>query len=221
MITPPLPARPSKSLWPMSWSSTSTAKRLTVGSIDGPFGTAHERITPSTSSRTSKWCAVARCSCTTNTPAGTPRIANCSWPSTRTVRSETDPAERSVEMSSSIAVRSPSAWTHSVPSSISRTQPSRPSLTARERTSSRRAGSDMSPATEIRTAALSLTPQSSHHRVGCADDRRRLAAHAFLYLDDHPTVEIGVLRVGPSWEIYGHWREDPSELETEVYYLVQ
>jgi hypothetical protein len=25
----------------------------------------------------------------------------------------------------------------------------------------------------------------------------------------------------PSWEIYGHWREDPSELETEVYYLVQ
>jgi len=95
--------------------------------------------------------------------------------------------------------------------------------------------------------------------------------NAFLYLDDQPTVEIGVLvarsfephgrvvpsqlpagdvvtavhrgdyaqlgrthdavgefiaaqglvRVGPSWEIYGHWREDPSELETEVYYLVQ
>jgi effector-binding domain-containing protein len=95
--------------------------------------------------------------------------------------------------------------------------------------------------------------------------------NAFLYLDDKPTVEIGVLvagsfephgrvvpsqlpggdvvtavhrgdyaelgrtndavvdfisahglaRVGPSWEIYGHWREDPSELETEVYYLVQ
>jgi GyrI-like small molecule binding domain len=95
--------------------------------------------------------------------------------------------------------------------------------------------------------------------------------NAFLYVDDKPTVEIGVLvagsfaphgrvvpsqlpggdvatavhrgayaelgrthdavgefiaatglvRVGPSWEIYGHWREDPSELETEVYYLVQ
>ena len=95
--------------------------------------------------------------------------------------------------------------------------------------------------------------------------------NAFLYLDDKPTVEIGVLvarpfeprgrvvpsqlpagdvvtavhrgdysqmgrthqavndfiaehrlvRVGPSWEIYGHWREDPSELETEIYYLVQ
>jgi len=31
----------------------------------------------------------------------------------------------------------------------------------------------------------------------------------------------GLVRVGPSWEIYGHWREDTSELETEVYYLVQ
>jgi effector-binding domain-containing protein len=94
--------------------------------------------------------------------------------------------------------------------------------------------------------------------------------NVFLYLDDKPTVEIGVLaagsfeahgrvvpshlpggqaamavhrgdyaemgrthqavtdyiaahglvRVGPSWEIYGHWREDPSGLETEIYYLV-
>ena len=26
----------------------------------------------------------------------------------------------------------------------------------------------------------------------------------------------GLVRVGPSWEIYGHWREDPSELETEI-----
>jgi len=25
---------------------------------------------------------------------------------------------------------------------------------------------------------------------------------------------------GPRWEIYGHWREDPDELETEVYYLL-
>jgi hypothetical protein len=31
----------------------------------------------------------------------------------------------------------------------------------------------------------------------------------------------GLVRVGPSWEIYGHWRENPSELETEIYYLVQ
>lgn len=26
---------------------------------------------------------------------------------------------------------------------------------------------------------------------------------------------------GPRWEIYGDWREDPAELETEVYYLLQ
>jgi effector-binding domain-containing protein len=25
---------------------------------------------------------------------------------------------------------------------------------------------------------------------------------------------------GPRWEIYGHWRQDPSDLETEVYYLL-
>lgn len=24
---------------------------------------------------------------------------------------------------------------------------------------------------------------------------------------------------GPRWEIYGHWRDDPTELETEIYYL--
>lgn len=102
------------------------------------------------------------------------------------------------------------------------------------------------------------------------DDGPELWRNAFLYLDDKPTVEIGVLvarsfephgrvvpsqlpggevamavhrgdyaqmgrthqavndfiaaeglvRLGPSWEIYGHWREDPNELETEIYYLV-
>jgi hypothetical protein len=25
---------------------------------------------------------------------------------------------------------------------------------------------------------------------------------------------------GPRWEVYGDWREDPAELETEVYYLL-
>lgn len=31
----------------------------------------------------------------------------------------------------------------------------------------------------------------------------------------------GLELAGPRWEIYGHWREDPSELETEIYYLLQ
>lgn len=30
----------------------------------------------------------------------------------------------------------------------------------------------------------------------------------------------GCQAAGPKWEIYGHWREDPGELETEVYWLL-
>ncbi|MES2306503.1 MAG: GyrI-like domain-containing protein [Gemmatimonadota bacterium] len=26
---------------------------------------------------------------------------------------------------------------------------------------------------------------------------------------------------GPSWEVYGHWSNDPAELKTEVYYLLK
>ena len=26
---------------------------------------------------------------------------------------------------------------------------------------------------------------------------------------------------GPSWEVYGHWYEDPAQLRTEVYYLLR
>jgi effector-binding domain-containing protein len=29
------------------------------------------------------------------------------------------------------------------------------------------------------------------------------------------------LPAGPSWEVYGHWHADPSQLRTEVYYLLQ
>ena len=47
------PITPSKSRWSSEWSSTSTASRFTRGSVDGPFGTAHETSTPSTSSRKS------------------------------------------------------------------------------------------------------------------------------------------------------------------------
>ena len=31
----------------------------------------------------------------------------------------------------------------------------------------------------------------------------------------------GVQRVGPRWEIYGHWREGSVEQEVDVYYLVR
>jgi effector-binding domain-containing protein len=29
------------------------------------------------------------------------------------------------------------------------------------------------------------------------------------------------LRAGPSWEVYGHWHEDPARLRTEIYYLLR
>ena len=31
----------------------------------------------------------------------------------------------------------------------------------------------------------------------------------------------GRSRAGPSWEIYGHWDDDPAKLRTEVYYLLR
>jgi effector-binding domain-containing protein len=31
----------------------------------------------------------------------------------------------------------------------------------------------------------------------------------------------GLEPAGPRWEIYGHWREDPDELETEIYHLLR
>ena len=30
----------------------------------------------------------------------------------------------------------------------------------------------------------------------------------------------GLQRVGPRWEIYGHWREDSADQDVDVYYLV-
>ena len=29
------------------------------------------------------------------------------------------------------------------------------------------------------------------------------------------------MRAGPSWEVYGHWKADPAQLRTDVYYLLQ
>src|SRR4051794_10000748 len=118
---------PSYWLWAIPWSSTWIAMRLTAGSSVGPLGTAQDFITPSTSSRKSQWWAVAWCSWTTKTPAGTPRIANCSWPST---------FAGSISVPSSSPARSPSAWKRTVPSSSARTHPIRPSSRARARISS-------------------------------------------------------------------------------------
>ena len=31
----------------------------------------------------------------------------------------------------------------------------------------------------------------------------------------------GRKHAGPSWEVYGHWNDDPAKLRTEVYYLLE
>ncbi|HTP18344.1 MAG TPA: hypothetical protein VMJ65_01995 [Solirubrobacteraceae bacterium] len=36
-----------------------------------------------------------------------------------------------------------------------------------------------------------------------------------------PTAAEGRDLAGPRWEIYGHWREDPNELETEIFWLLR
>ena len=33
--------------------------------------------------------------------------------------------------------------------------------------------------------------------------------------------ENGRVPTGPSWEVYGHWNADPTQLRTEVYHLLQ
>jgi hypothetical protein len=78
MITAPVPracpARtPSKSPAGRTWSSTGTASRRTLGSSDGPLGTAHERRTSPTWIRRSKCSVVASWSWTTKRDAVTGR----------------------------------------------------------------------------------------------------------------------------------------------------
>ena len=47
----------------------------------------------------------------------------------------------------------------------------------------------------------------------------RLAeAHAALH---QWCAAHGYTLAGPSWEIYGHWTDDPAQLRTDVFYLVQ
>lgn len=33
-------------------------------------------------------------------------------------------------------------------------------------------------------------------------------------------TEAGIQLTGPSWEVYGHWNDDPTKLRTDIYYLV-
>jgi effector-binding domain-containing protein len=34
-------------------------------------------------------------------------------------------------------------------------------------------------------------------------------------------ADQGLVLAGPSWEVYGHWTNDPEQLKTAVYYLLR
>jgi effector-binding domain-containing protein len=55
---------------------------------------------------------------------------------------------------------------------------------------------------------------TTHRGDYAALDRAHDAVHRFAR-------ERALELAGPRWEIYGHWREDPRELTTEVYYLLR
>jgi effector-binding domain-containing protein len=59
----------------------------------------------------------------------------------------------------------------------------------------------------------SLAHFGPYHTLGVAHE----AIHAWSQRNGHPLA-------GPSWEIYGHWLEawnnDPSQIRTDVFYLV-
>ncbi len=54
--------------------------------------------------------------------------------------------------------------------------------------------------------------------VHLGDYARLVATHDAVR--DHVAAH-GRELAGPRWEIYGHWREDPSELETGVFWLLR
>ncbi len=57
--------------------------------------------------------------------------------------------------------------------------------------------------------ALMAVHHGDYAQLGAAHDAVRMHAEA-----------KGLELAGPRWEIYGHWRENPDELETEIYYLL-
>ena len=59
------------------------------------------------------------------------------------------------------------------------------------------------------TAAMT-THIGPYDRLGDAHD----AIHTWCAANGHTLA-------GPRWEIYGDWHEDPAQLETEVYYLLE
>jgi hypothetical protein len=58
--------------------------------------------------------------------------------------------------------------------------------------------------------AAMTTHYGDYGRLGEANS----AIHAWCRANQRPLA-------GPSWEVYGHWQEEPALLRTDVYYLLQ
>lgn len=64
-----------------------------------------------------------------------------------------------------------------------------------------------------------MTPDGrAAHTVHVGDYAGLRHAHAAI---DAWCVAHGRTRAGPSWEVYGHWHDDPSQLRTDVYHLLR
>jgi effector-binding domain-containing protein len=59
-----------------------------------------------------------------------------------------------------------------------------------------------------------LTAMTTHHGDYGGLGRANAAILAWCRANDRALA-------GPSWEVYGHWNADPSQLRTDVYYLLQ
>jgi hypothetical protein len=59
-----------------------------------------------------------------------------------------------------------------------------------------------------------VAAMTTHHGDYARLGEANAAILAWCRANDRPLA-------GPSWEAYGHWHEDPAQLRTEVYYLLQ
>jgi effector-binding domain-containing protein len=84
----------------------------------------------------------------------------------------------------------------------------------------------------VEAGAEVVAPFAENGRIVCSRTPGGLAATVTLFGDygqlgrAHEAIRTycdqhGQTRAGPNWEVYGHWTEDSSKLQTDVFYLLQ
>jgi effector-binding domain-containing protein len=59
-------------------------------------------------------------------------------------------------------------------------------------------------------------PVATTAHIGPYDRLHEAHTAVLKWCADH-----GHTLAGPSWEVYGHWNDDPAQLRTDIYYLLQ